>query len=203
MHDPALRPAQRDRRRGQARGRAGGRLGARGGRVEIEMRGHFVVGREFQRGAVHAVAKTRWRRTIGKDVAQMRVAIGATRLDPAHQPGAVLVLRDRIGHDGGKETRPARAGIEFRPRMKELGATAHAGIPAAPLLVPIGPSKGALGAVLARHMILLGRQLAPPFGIALCHLGALGNVGHVRLRGLAPNLCGGAAHASPDHADVT
>src|SRR6185312_13928934 len=68
------------------------------------------------------------------------------------------------------EARPARAGIELGRGIEHRRAAADAGIRAVIVMVPELAGEGALGAVLARHLVLLGSQLFPPFGIVFFDL---------------------------------
>src|SRR6202040_3174234 len=73
-----------------------------------------------------------------------------------------------------KTARPARPAVEFRVRREQLLATAHAGIGAGAVLVPIFAAEGALGAFLARDVELLRRELRLPFGIGFLDFGFIG-----------------------------
>ena len=98
-------------------------------------------------------------------MAQMRVAVGAADFGAHHEERAVLVLAHRVRAHRLVKARPAGAAVELRVRGKQRPVTAHAGVNALVLGVPVRPGKGALGAVLAGDVILLGRQLRAPLGI--------------------------------------
>jgi hypothetical protein len=72
-----------------------------------------------------------------------------------------------VGPDGLVETRPAGAGLEFRPGRKQRLAAADAGEEPYALLKIERTRTGSLGPMLARNFILLRRQLLSPLGIAL------------------------------------
>src|ERR1700678_4149429 len=97
------------------------------------------------------------------------VARRATNFGPAHEPGAIIVLADGIEVDRRIEARPAGTGIEFRVRAEQGRFTADTSIHAATLFVPIRAREGTLGAVLAGHAVLRGRQPAAPLRLRLYH----------------------------------
>src|SRR4029077_14783579 len=93
-------------------------------------------GDELHGSRVHAVAQPRRLRAVLEDVAEMAAAARADDLDPAHEPGVVDVLVDRLLVDGGPEARPARAGLELRVGAEELLAAAGAHVGALGVIVP-------------------------------------------------------------------
>src|SRR6516164_1365072 len=97
----------------------------------------------------------------------MRLAAPAEHLGTLHEEAAVGLGSDWGGIDRLREARPARAGIEFRVRREEILAAADTGIDAGRLRVPIGAGEGAFRPLLARDVILLGRELRAPFRVAL------------------------------------
>ena len=66
-----------------------------------------------------------------------------------------------------EETGPAGAALEFRTRLEQRVVTGHAEKRARTLLVQQGTCPRPLGAVLAQHVVLLGRQLLPPLFFGL------------------------------------
>src|SRR6202011_4389632 len=102
----------------------------------------------------------------------------AATLGAAREPRAVVVLAHRLAVDRCGEARPAGAGIELRVRGEQRRPAANAAVIPRALLVPRGTGERALGAVLAGHVILLGRELGAPFGLALGHLPLRPRVGH-------------------------
>src|SRR4051794_36265626 len=81
--------------------------------------------------------------------------------------------------DRREEARPSRSRIELGLGAEQRLAAAHAAVEAVIPGVPVRTGEGAFGAVLARHVILLRRQLAAPFGIRLLDpdLGIAGHSG--------------------------
>src|SRR5262249_21582684 len=69
-------------------------------------RGGIGNGREGKGRAVHAVALAGRLRSVGKHVAEMRIAGRAAHLGASHQEGTVVVLVDHIRREGGEEARP-------------------------------------------------------------------------------------------------
>ena len=67
-----------------------------------------------------------------------------------------LALLDGAGRHGLEERRPAAAGVELRVGDEEVLPAAHALVGAGRPAVVVLAREGALGAVLARHLELLG-----------------------------------------------
>src|SRR3546814_6964365 len=126
---------------------------------------------EFERRRIHAIAQTRRRRSIGKHMAQMSVAIGAThfRADRAELGVAMLAYDRRIDWRG--EAWPSRARIEFgvacEQRRSAAGAAVHPGV----MIIPVFAGEHPLGAGLAQNMILIGRQCIAPFALGFLQIG--------------------------------
>src|SRR5678815_3342621 len=120
-----------------------------------------------ERSGVHAIALAGGLGTVGEDVTQMRIAARAQHFGAPHEEAAILLERDGFFRHRRPEARPARAGIVFRRRFEQRRAAADAAIEARLLVVPMLAGERPLGAVLARDVILLGRQLFFPLGIAL------------------------------------
>src|ERR1700690_1098561 len=110
---------------------------------------------------VHAVAQSRRPWTIGKHVAQMGIAAGATGLRTAHAITGVGVLRDVLAVGGSAEARPSGPRIKFCLRTKQQCATADAVVGPIVVLVPVFAGESALGAAGAGHLILLRSKLLP------------------------------------------
>src|SRR5438552_3416358 len=68
---------------------------------------------QLQRCRVHAIAHSRRPRAVGKNVAQVCIAAGATHFGAAHAVGAVGVFLDRAFGNWLVKARPAGAGIKF------------------------------------------------------------------------------------------
>src|SRR5689334_9691174 len=131
---------------------------------------------EFESGAVDAVAKAGRVRAIGEDVPEVGFTARTANLGPPHEVRVVLNLFESVVPGGLVEARPAAARVIFGVGGEEWLSAADAVEHACTLLAVIGMREGALGAVLARDVILLGRQLALPLGLRLFDFG-LGVVG--------------------------
>src|SRR5580698_5645145 len=94
----------------------------------------------------------------------MGIAFRAPRLGSHHAVLRIPMLGYAAAVDGLVKARPSRAGIELRVGIEQRSATAHAVIHPRLMIVPVRSGKGALRAGLARHMVLLGRQLLLPVG---------------------------------------
>src|SRR5581483_1917586 len=68
--------------------------------------GAFAGRFECQSRAVDAIARAGRLRAVGKDVAKMRLALGAAHLGAAHEQRAVVVLAHRLLVCRGIEARP-------------------------------------------------------------------------------------------------
>ena len=124
---------------------------------------------EVQRGRVHAVAQARVRGAVREDMAQMRAAVAADRLDTRHAVAVVFDVGDGAGY-GLIKAGPAATCIKLGVRVKQLGAAANA------VVAAIGPELLVLAGVgaLSRRMArdLEGGRLGAfvlqqglPFGI--------------------------------------
>src|SRR5690606_6044536 len=105
----------------------------------------------------------------------MRIAPGASDLDAPHEELAVFVLGDGVRRDGLEEARPARTRIVLGIAGEERRTAVHAKIYAVPLFLVIRVGEGALGAVLAGDVKLLGREPLAPVDA-----GKIGLVGHFK-----------------------
>src|ERR1700730_8964342 len=76
------------------------------------------------------------------------------------------------------EARPASTGVELRVRGEERRPATNAAVASRALFIPIGTGERAFGAVLAGDVVLLGRELGAPLGLALRHLGLGLRIGH-------------------------
>src|SRR6266446_10130946 len=92
----------------------------------------------LQRDRVHAVAQSRWRRTVIEHVAEVRAATRAGDLD-AKKRGSVLRLAHSFFADRLKETRPASTGVKLRVGSIERIAASRADVSAGAMLecVPV------------------------------------------------------------------
>src|SRR5262245_15995826 len=95
---------------------------------------------------------------------------GAVNLGPLHEKRPILLRLDGIGACRLPEARPARARVVLRLGAEELGSAAGAAIRARLLRVPVAARERALGCMVPQHAVLLVRELALPFGVALLDL---------------------------------
>src|SRR5206468_10317420 len=91
--------------------------------------------------------------------------LGAPHEQAVVGSGLDLVVGDRV-----PEARPAGAGVELGVGAEELLTAARAAVHAVAVLVPICAREGLLGALVAEHLVLLGRQLLAPVGFRLLNL---------------------------------
>src|SRR2546421_4177672 len=109
---------------------------------------------ELERHAVHAITQTCRLRPVVEHVAEMAAAATAMHLGACHEQAAVAggadgVLQRRV------EAGPAGAAVELGGGGEERQIAAGAGIGAGAVLLVEGAGAGALGAVLAQHVVLL------------------------------------------------
>src|SRR3990172_5012711 len=117
---------------------------------------------EVEGDRVHAVALSGRGRTVGEDVAQVRVAAGAEHLGADHPVVAVGLGANPVRSDRGGEARPARAGVELGLRVEELVPAARAAVDPVGLRRVVPAGEGPLGALAAADLVLLGRGGPPP-----------------------------------------
>jgi len=112
-------------------------------------------------------------RTVREDMAEMSAAIGAV-----HFGSGIAQLEIRRGADRAgqrlPETRPARAGIEFRFRTVERVVATSAGEGPRPVLVVQWGRIGALGRRIAQDVELAPGQLLAPLRLGQFDRKALG-----------------------------
>src|SRR5215218_9841237 len=117
---------------------------------------------KIERAAVHAEAHPAgFTGTVWKDVTEVAVAAGTPHFRACHAVGAIL---DRLYGAGEclRETRPSGAGFELGVAGEERIAAAGAAVRAVVLDIEVRPAKRPLGAVLAKHRVLLRRESLPP-----------------------------------------
>src|SRR6185295_17293800 len=158
-----------------------------------------LVRRERERAAVHAVARAGRLRPIRKDVPQMRVACCAAHFGAPHEERAVVVLAHGAFCDRCEKARPAGARFEFGGGRKQRRAAGDAVEHALALFLIERAGEGALGAVLAGDMILLGCELLAPFGIGLDHFRAWSGIHDEVLAGFGCSLSGSASSRDKSH----
>src|SRR5689334_3203035 len=96
----------------------------------------------------------------------MRVALRRAYLRAAHEERAVLLLMHAAAVDRAREARPAGAGVELVERAEERLAAHDVDVDAGGVVVPVGVVERRLGAVLLRHLVLLGGEPLAQLGVA-------------------------------------
>ena len=97
---------------------------------------------EAQAGGIDAVALSRGRRTVGKDVSQVRSAAGAMNFQPHHAFATIEVGLHRVLGHGGRVAGPAARAVELVRRLEQRRAAADAGVrPGRPCDPSTGPLK--------------------------------------------------------------
>src|SRR6185503_9276387 len=133
--------------------------------------------REFQRHAIHAVAQAGRLGTVVEHVAEMAEAAPAVHFGARHEKHAVGLGLDRL-RQRLVEARPAGAALEFGVGGEQRQVAAGAGENAFAFFAIERARARALGAVLAQHGVLLGRQALAPLGIGNFAPVDRGAVGH-------------------------
>src|SRR3990170_3304129 len=100
---------------------------------------------ENQRLGIHAVPETARRRSIGEDVAQVRVAAGAENLAAKHPETPVLVSDHVFPGDRLEVAGPAGTGFEFVLGREEWKPAADATVHPGPLVVEQGAAERPFG----------------------------------------------------------
>src|SRR4051812_49280301 len=103
-------------------------------------------------------------------MAQMASAVRAHDFRPDHPEGHVGLLVDRVLARRGVERRPAAARVVLRVGYEELGSAADAVVRAGLEDVVVLTCERTLRALLAEHVVLLGRELGAPFLICFLDL---------------------------------
>src|SRR5262249_2522593 len=96
----------------------------------------------------------------------MSAAMAANDPGALHHVATVLMLLDRFGVEAVRVTWPAGAGIKLGVGGEERLSAANTDVSASLMTVPVLSGEGAFGPFFARDVILLGRQLFPPFRVA-------------------------------------
>src|SRR5258708_35372060 len=86
----------------------------------------FLARDKSQGCGIHAVAQARGLRAVGEDVAQVRITERAFHFGAHRAVAEVFPLANIFFCDGRPETRPARAGIDFRAGIENRIAQADA-----------------------------------------------------------------------------
>src|SRR5688572_10893060 len=106
-------------------------------------------------------------------MAEMRVATTAQHLRPLHEERVVFLSGDGLWLNGLPIARPACARFELMIRAEELLSTSYALVSPFLLVVPVRAGERALRPLLARDLVLFGRELLFPFLVGFdyfrCH----------------------------------
>src|SRR5438270_828819 len=135
-------------------------------------------------------------------MAEMSAALGAVDFGPRHAVLAILGGGDRVGTQRDEKARPPGAALEFRVGLEEGLPAAGAREGARPFFPVERAGARRLGAVLAEHAILIGRQRLAPVVFAFLY-GHAGTVAFTRderpaavnARCLRAHAAGGHSHA--------
>src|SRR5581483_326046 len=123
-------------------------------------------------------------RAVIEDVAEVRAAAAALDLGADHAVARVLDLGDGVLVERLPEARPAGARLELGLGREERLPAADAAVGARVVVVPVSAGEGPLGALVARDLELLLRELRAPLGLGLDDLARGADVGGGRLVGL-------------------
>ena len=130
---------------------------------------------EFEGGGVDAEALAGRGGAVGEDVAEVASAGGAGDFDAVHAEGAVFVELDGVGGDGLEEAGPAGAGFVLGAGLEEGGVAGGAVVEAVGVVVDQGSGEGALGALFAKDVVLLGGELGAPLCVGFLKFGRHGD----------------------------
>src|SRR5262249_37160453 len=116
---------------------------------------------EFQRQAVHAVAKARRVRTIGKHVTEMAATPAAVHFDSLHEQTAIDCLAHGLV-DGLRKTRPAGPALIFCVGQEQRLPATRTDECALAFLCVQRTGSTRLGSVMTQHFELLRCQVTFP-----------------------------------------
>ncbi len=111
---------------------------------------------------VDTVAQSRRLRSVGKNMAEVRIAAAAHHLYSTHAVAGVLGDGQAFLGDGGIKTGPPGSRIELGPRAEKIVTTRRALEDAPAVKVVIFAGKRRLGSFLAQYTKLLGCENLPP-----------------------------------------
>src|SRR5215471_8683482 len=146
---------------------------------------------EHQRVAIHAIAQAGRLRAVVEDMAEMAAAATAMHFRASYAVGAVFRRADGV-FERLVEARPAGPAFELGLGGEQRQVAAGAGKGALAVLLQQRARSRPLGALPAQDLILLRRELGPPFGVRLFDLELLGGIG---LRRAQPPEAGKAEQA--------
>src|SRR5215211_474503 len=125
---------------------------------------------QVQRTGIEAVALAGGLGAVVEDVAQVAAAAGADDLRALHEEASVGSQLHRVRLGRLPERGPAGAGVELCVGAEQLLAAGAAAVDAVLVVVPVGACERALGALLAEHVVLVGRELLAPLFLGLLEL---------------------------------
>src|SRR5438552_7617054 len=131
-----------------------------------------LAGVEIERHAVQAIAQPGRLRPVLEDMAEMPAAAAAMHLGAGHEEAAVGIGLDPV-LERRREARPAGTAVELGAGVEQGLAAAGAVIDPGAVLLVERAHPGALGAVLAQHPVLLGREAPAPLFVAQRNLECL------------------------------
>src|SRR5690349_5161044 len=120
---------------------------------------------EVERDGVDAVAQPGRRGAVLEHVAEVPAAPRAVHLRARHAERPVLARLDAALRDRPPVARPAGARVELLIRVEQRRAAARAAIDAVRVVIVEAAGERVLGALLAQHPVLLGRQPPAPLGL--------------------------------------
>ena len=132
-------------------------------RSAARLNGALLALLEIERRRIYAIAKTFRTGAVREDVTEMAVTGSASDFGPDHAMAVVLVKAHLLAIGWAGEARPAAAAVELGAAVEQKLAAAGAAIAAFVMIVPVEAGEGALGAALAEHLILFGREAPAPF----------------------------------------
>jgi len=107
-----------------------------------------------------------WRRAVVEHVAKVAATSGAVDFGSDHAEASIDGRLDRA-RDRFVEARPSGPALEFEFRLEQGLAAADTRKLAGALLLQQGAASRRLGPMLSHHAILLGREQAAPFSVAV------------------------------------
>jgi hypothetical protein len=135
-----------------------------------------LVGSEFQRGGVDAIAQASGFWAVFKHVTEMGVTPSAEHFGTAREE-AVIRFRFHVGFsDGSVKARPTGAGFKFGLGAEQRHTTTNALVDTGFVIVPILPREGPFGSFFSRNSKLFRCELFLPFGVGFDNFVVL--VGH-------------------------
>src|SRR5689334_7230838 len=96
-------------------------------------------------------------------MSEMRIAVRTRDLHAPHAVAVVFVGLDGLARDGLVKARPSAAGVKLRVRLEQRLPARRAAVPAWIVLGFVLAGEGPLGALLSKNVVLVRRELAPPF----------------------------------------